>query len=378
MKPARLLLACALTALACAPLIGLEEAEEIAPDAGKGGAEEGGVDCPLPCELPNATARCEQGSCRLAECNLGWQDCDTGELNHEATGCETNIASDPRHCGVCGQNCADIDPERNWSCKAGVCVPSGCPKGQADCDEDNFCETNLESVDDCGFCGNVCPVPTDGAAGCKDGVCGFICAAPLDLCFASCVDLQSNNAHCGACGSSCTGGRVCTGGVCRCPAGTTECGATCADLAISREHCGACGNDCRSHPNVALASCSAGKCKYTCRSDWADCTTALGCETSTTTSANCGSCGAACTGGMQCTSTKRCRCPTGTFDCSGVCRQCCTNGQCSGGKTCQAGVCACPAATKLCGAVCQQCCADPDCGTGSACCSGTCTAGACP
>jgi hypothetical protein len=332
MKLARALLACVLAALACAPLIGLEEAEEITPDAAggadSGAAGSGGAGCVQPCELPNAVARCEQGRCRLAECKPGWEDCDLGELNHEATGCETNIAADPKNCGACGRSCQEIEPGRSFVCKAGVCVPSGCPAGKADCDGDSTCETDLTSVQNCGFCGNVCGAAAGGSPVCSDGVCGVTCNPPLVPCAQGCVDRDADS-----------------------------------------RNCGACGNDCGSHPNVASASCSGGRCSYTCNSGYGDCSALPGCETPVTASSNCGTCGNTCTGGRLC-SEGRCVCAAGMIECGGSCQDC------SGGRACVSGVCQCPSGTKFCNGICQSCCTSSDCSGGKICTSGLCACSA--
>ncbi len=73
----------------------------------------------------------------------------------------------------------------------------------------------------------------------------------------ACVDVTRDAANCGACGASCSGGQVCTEGVCiGCPEGTSACGASCVDLSSDRDHCGACDVYCGSGE-----SCNEGKCQ---------------------------------------------------------------------------------------------------------------------
>src|SRR5215469_3632374 len=73
-------------------------------------------------------------------------------------------------------------------------------------------------------------------------------------------------------------------------------------------------------------------------------------------SANCGSCGHACTGGQTCQSGA-CACPTTQTLCGTTCVDSSTDSAhcgascaaCSGGTTCQGGQCLCPSGTMLCG-----------------------------
>jgi hypothetical protein len=45
-------------------------------------------------------------------------------------------------------------------------------------------------------------------------VCGAACSLPMVMCGLSCVDLNTDRAHCGMCGAACPVGRNCVGGVC--------------------------------------------------------------------------------------------------------------------------------------------------------------------
>ncbi|MDO9015516.1 MAG: hypothetical protein Q8S73_29765 [Deltaproteobacteria bacterium] len=66
--------------------------------------------CGRACRLSRATARCEAGQCRVAACEAGFGDCN----GDEADGCETPLAADPNHCGVCGVSCPEV-------CRGSVC-----------------------------------------------------------------------------------------------------------------------------------------------------------------------------------------------------------------------------------------------------------------
>jgi hypothetical protein len=112
-----------------------------------------------PCNLPNADASCgTNGLCAIGSCVPGFSDCDA----IAATGCETNVLSDPTNCGACGNSCGP----------AGICVQASC------------------------------------ACSCPAGlvVCG---SSPC-----SCVDIATDPAHCGACDTPCPAGAQCIAGLC--------------------------------------------------------------------------------------------------------------------------------------------------------------------
>jgi hypothetical protein len=73
--------------------------------------------------------------------------------------------------------------------------------------------------------------------------------------------------------------------------------ATCGSVESDPRICGRCGNAC-TVPTNAMATCSAGRCGFTCNPGYADCDRdpANGCETNTRIDRlNCGGCGNACT-----------------------------------------------------------------------------------
>ena len=64
------------------------------------------------CVAPNATPACESGACAIAECDVGFADCDADASN----GCETETDTDASACGACGAACGD-----GIECHDGVC-----------------------------------------------------------------------------------------------------------------------------------------------------------------------------------------------------------------------------------------------------------------
>jgi len=267
--------------------------------------------CGMVCNLPDSAASCVKGSCAVASCTGGHADCDQMASN----GCEITLATDPAHCGACGNACPTT-ANSAATCVAGVCGSAGCASGFADCDANpqNGCETSLATdPSNCGVCGYVCPTFPNATSGCTAGVCGIASCASG---FADCdklapdgceVDLSTSALDCGTCGHACVtanGTPACAGGTCAqgsCAPGYADCDANPAGscdtkVATDPSNCGGCGTICATHPN-GTASCAGFACGVSCNAGYADCNKALGdgCEAVLATDpANCGNCGTAC------------------------------------------------------------------------------------
>jgi len=94
-----------------------------------------------------------------------------------------------------------------------------------------------------------------------------------------CVDTQSNNMNCGACGNECAtitfgdfanGANHCIAGACVCdhvgltlcrPASDPNAASPCVDLHSSPYSCGQCGHTCFA-PGGGIGTCSAGVCQH--------------------------------------------------------------------------------------------------------------------
>jgi hypothetical protein len=233
----------------------------------------------------------------------------------------------------------------------------------------------------CGACGHACGLGTCQAGGC-------VCAsAPVQSCGATvspeCANLASDPANCGTCGHACATekpGSTCSGGSCQClDARPDDCGSRCTDRQTDAANCGTCGHACPLTNDV----CVGGACQ--CPTDKQDvCGSSPGtCVSLATDEQNCGTCGHACATGATCTA-RVCQCPalkvpcgatssspgkcvdttTDTANCGG-----CGN-VCPAGATC-AGTCACPTGeTQICGrtgTAAGQCCAGTGCCSGGAC-----------
>jgi hypothetical protein len=166
-----------------------------------------------------------------------------------------------------GQDRADLQTPgaMDGSTDAGPVGDGGCMGTQIRCG--TACVQPATDRTNCGGCGNSC-----GTGGtCASGIC--TCAVAAVICGASCAELASDPNNCGACGkkcamgtvacgvgvcqtTTCDGGPCCAAGLSRCPAGR---GAMihCVDLQTDPANCGACGTSC---PAGMLHRCGAGTC----------------------------------------------------------------------------------------------------------------------
>ena len=173
-------------------------------------------------------------------------------------------------------------------------VPPVCMTGQTVCS--NACVNTQTDNANCGACGNSC------IAGqmCALGRCAVTCGATLATCTppdagvdggsaAYCADLANDRFNCGACGLACPPGNICVNRMCQvsCVAGQTLCGGTCRDLQSDVQNCGGCGMAC-----AAGQVCSSGACAASCGPGLHNCSGA--CVSTDTDPANCGACGNTC------------------------------------------------------------------------------------
>ena len=142
-------------------------------------------------ETGNCTSTCEPPeTCQNGEC--GCPPCYRTAPNIFAIGC------DPVFCPPdeqCNPNTGQCEP---------ACGGQTCRPGTACCS--NQCVDLQSDQNNCGACGNICPA---GKACCSGG----------------CVDLQSDQFNCGSCGNMCSGATfICANGTCsQCYAGQKYC-----------------------------------------------------------------------------------------------------------------------------------------------------------
>jgi hypothetical protein len=179
------------------------------------------------------------------------------------------------------------------------------------------------------------------------------CPTGQTLCGTSCVDVKTDNDHCGDCDTDCGTGTCQTnnGKTTCCPTGQTNCDGTCVDTTTNADNCGTCGTDCGTNEcksNGTSSVCCpanqincAGQCVDT-DSDAANCGGCVAdgqgaaCTGNTDTccggscvnvdldNGNCGTCGTACTAtGSTChspsTGTVSVCCAANETNCNGVC-----------------------------------------------------------
>lgn len=109
---------------------------------------------------------CIDSICAMSGCSFGRGDCD-GNLSN---GCETDVVRDVANCGACGYACSL--PRASPTCVGGRCAVYGCDAAFGDCDGDpsNGCESDLRTNPlHCGRCGAPCSSPRM----CRAGLCAL-------------------------------------------------------------------------------------------------------------------------------------------------------------------------------------------------------------
>lgn len=188
-------------------------------------------------------------------------------------------------CSVVGSS---LDGYTGGECPGGQCVEE-CSAGQTRCGTE--CVDLSSNDQHCGACDAACAV---GQA-CTAGKCETSCSVDQTECDGICVDTQTNVGHCGSCGSACATGQVCVGGSCQiiCPGGQVECSGLCIDLNNNNQHCGACGKAC-----AAGEVCANGACALSCPPGQTQCGTT--CADLQSDPNHCGACDTGCGGNEEC------------------------------------------------------------------------------
>ncbi|MDX2087476.1 MAG: hypothetical protein SFX73_06490 [Kofleriaceae bacterium] len=212
------------------------------------------------------------GACALS-CQAGLVACDGTCIDPD---------TDRAFCGAttCADDATDGDVcADGYVCDGGACALS-CEAGLLNCDG-----TCIDPGTDRLHCGaTACGADaTDGevcADGfvCNTGACELSCQSGLIDCNGTCIDPDTDRAFCGAtaCGDDATDGEVCADGfICNgsgacelsCQAGLLDCEGTCIDPQTDRAHCGAtaCGDNATDGEVCGDGFvCNAGSCEATC------------------------------------------------------------------------------------------------------------------
>jgi hypothetical protein len=155
-------------------------------------------------------------------------------------------------------------------------------------------------------------VPEPGAEGGPNGIDSGMCNDTQKTCNGACVSKTDPNAGCATavctpCAAATNAVPACKAGGCAftCNDGFSDCdgnpangceGKTSSDVL----NCGTCGDPCGAANTTNVATCTAGKCVFMCKMNFAHCgpTNATGCETDLDNDKlNCGACGHSCLGG---------------------------------------------------------------------------------
>ena len=155
-----------------------------------------------------------------------------------------------------------------------VSVTETCDGTDEDCDDDVDEDFDLMGTEHCGRCNNPCTPPNDMCLPVGDGT--FACGSDCDRTRFTdcgpdlCVDVMTDERHCGACGNQCDDGEDCVDGACSCGgagpdcAGDTTstcCGTRCVDLNTDADHCGACRDACAGGVSCSEQTCGCGDCR---------------------------------------------------------------------------------------------------------------------
>ncbi|MCC7537776.1 MAG: hypothetical protein IT379_16250 [Deltaproteobacteria bacterium] len=124
--------------------------------------------CGTACTNAHGTTSCSGSMCQPV-CNpsTAWGNCDGNRPN----GCETDLQT-LSNCGGCGVGCSL--PNASESCSTGSCTITGCSLGFSHCDtsQANGCEVNHSA-----YTGGMCGSATDVGTYDGDRDCGFICGS---------------------------------------------------------------------------------------------------------------------------------------------------------------------------------------------------------
>ena len=229
----------------------------------------------------------------------------------------------------CNGRCADLSAERENCGSCGNLCPSGQICNNRQCISGNPGTLGTPVIPGTPATPVTPGMPVIPGTAVTPGTSGSSsCSAGQNICYGSCVDLQTDISHCGTCNTACPSGKVCSAGTCTvtCGSGQTNCGGSCINIQTSSQHCGKCNNACSSGQ-----SCEKGKCgifaspmtivpptgtQVVLNQQMAACVVSgkLWCSGACTSqdASNCGSCGQACKSGVPCNGGK-CLSWTGTW-----------------------------------------------------------------
>jgi alpha-tubulin suppressor-like RCC1 family protein len=255
---------------------------------------------------PSSTQNCGVNGVQTCGADCQWPSaCGCANGQFSCSGTCVSLDSDVHNCGACGMDCTML-PHVNSAgaiCQAGKCRYA-CAPGYGDCaDAGTGCATSLAGAAACGACDVACPssAPVCASAALEASVpdasaeyaCSTGCsAATPTLCGTSCADLQTSEENCGYCGNPCPIGGTCLNGSCVCPSGMHDCQGMCASNG-SISSCGTTSCNPCTAPTGGVATCDGTSCLAVCPPATPT-LCASACVNTQTDNANCGACGDAC------------------------------------------------------------------------------------
>ena len=314
------------------------------------------------CQLEDAI--CVEGRCA---CRAGFEACEGG--------CRpaSFFVNNDQNCGECGNACDSHETCMGTSC-SGDCKRAGMVRCGGACVDPLTNPVYCGVDEDCEGVDTVCEafeICERGRCVCAEGLervqgvsLGTSVSSLLDPEPEACIDPRSNELACGPARERCGPGHLCIGEegcVLNCPAGLSQCEDHCVDLSSDEAHCGTTCEDatrCESHER-----CVAGRCRPRCARGQSSCEGV--CINPLVNEAHCGTPGTSCDELVACKPGEDCIqgscrvvCPEGLADCRGVCvdprhspEHCgadaaCRGGQrCGRGEVCAEGECRCPGGT---------------------------------
>jgi hypothetical protein len=158
----------------------------------------------------------------------------------------TDVSSDDRNCGDCGDAC-----QSGFECRQAQCQAVICPQGRIWCG--GACVDPQTDPRNCGGC----TAPPQGAPGCPgEGCCaeyGLTSCGATGSEYFACTSLSGDPYNCGSCKNVCPGNESCRQGQCAplvCPTGQVACDKQCVPGSTCGERCEGDGQ-----------TCSAGTCQ---------------------------------------------------------------------------------------------------------------------
>jgi hypothetical protein len=201
--------------------------------------------CACPTSAPKATG----GLCCPAQ--------QSGQNIQACNGYCTDANNDQLNCGACNATCFSIFGVHGRLCQNDACVPntSGSCPGNLMADANGDCVLCPANTQYAGF-NTCCPISTPTLCGGATGTC---------------TNALTDSNNCGGCGNVCPTGMTCQSGTCVCssgtvyagfnrccPSGQTLCGGasgTCVNLQTDNNNCNACGNACASGQSCINGAC---------------------------------------------------------------------------------------------------------------------------